>query len=324
MRMNTAHRSKSRSTSPSLSVILPTHNSAPFVSRAIDSVLSQHGDHPLELIIVDDCSSDGTVQFINQRYGSDPRVNVIASKQNAGPGAARNQALARAKGEWIGLIDADDAWLVDRLSVLLPLCTKDVDILFDNVIGYDHAAGVRTGLLFPTLPERMTILAMAADRAPGSTFNYGYLKPLIRRDFLRRTEIKYPEIRISEDLLFYLEILINHARAKTTSEGFYIYTTSLGQISRSRSTLSATSPNDALVSNLLDRLAAKYADQLNADELDAISSRIDRLRRTASVSRLYDNWTKGDYLGVARQCLANRTVRKHLIRAISKRLFRTR
>jgi succinoglycan biosynthesis protein ExoO len=303
-----------------VSVILPTHNSVSFVSRAIDSILVQQGDHPIELIIVDDCSSDETAQLIQQRYGTDPRVIFIALDRNVGPGAARNRAVDAARGEWIALVDADDAWTVDRLSTLLPLCTEEIDVLFDNIIGYDQAGGVRTGLLFPFLPPRMTVEAMVADRAPGSTFNYGYLKPLIRRDFLRQSELRYSEVRISEDLLFYLEVLVNGARTKTTNEGFYIYTTSLGQISRRRSAFSATSPDDELVGKLLDGLAAKYRSELDPGELEAISLRADHLRRTAPGSRLYDDWTRGRYLAVARQCLGDRAARQHLFRALSKRL----
>jgi glycosyltransferase involved in cell wall biosynthesis len=307
---------------PSVSVILPTHNSASFVSRAIDSVLHQEGDHSLELIIVDDRSGDDTAGHIRQRYGSDDRIVLIASDRNAGPGAARNLALARAKGEWIGLIDADDAWTTDRLSALLPLCTTDVDVVFDNIIGFDQAGGVETGPLFPALPEQMTVPAMASDPAPGSKFDFGYLKPLVHRDFLRRTGIRYPEIRISEDLLFYLEILINGARANSTNEGFYVYTTSRGQVSRRRSTLSATIPDALLVSDLLDELAVKYAGQLDLAETDAISSRADQLRRLAPVNRLYENWVDGRYFAVARQCLGDPSARKHLIGAFFKRLRR--
>jgi succinoglycan biosynthesis protein ExoO len=310
--------------SPSVTVILPTYNSAQFVSRAIDSVLNQRGDYDLELIIVDDCSSDDTVPLVRGRYGSDSHVNLIVSERNVGPGAARNQALACAKGKWLALIDADDAWTPGRLAALLPLCTAEVDLLFDNLIGFDQVAGIQTGLLFPTLPQPMTVAALAADRALGSTFNYGYLKPLIRHDFLRRTRVRYPEARISEDLLFYLELLISRARTRTTDEGYYVYTTSLGQVSGRASTISATIPDDELVANLLDGLTAKYRDQLAADELIAISSRAEQLRRTAPVARLYHNWTKGRYLAVARQCLADRTARNHLAGALCRRLLRTR
>jgi succinoglycan biosynthesis protein ExoO len=317
------HRRRGR-TSPSISVILPTHNSVLFVTRAIDSVLNQEGDRALELIIVDDCSSDQTVPLIRERYGSDPRIVLLLAERNGGPGAARNQALAHARGEWIGLIDADDAWTTHRLSALLPLCTAEVDVLFDNIIGYDQAAGVQTGPLFPALPEAMTVRAMAANPAPGSKFNFGYLKPLVRTEFVHRTEVRYPEVRISEDLLFYLEVLVNGARTRTTNEGFYIYTTTIGQISGRSSTISATIPDDELVSALLNRFAAKYREQLGIEDMNAISSRADQLRRLAPINRLHQNWTRGRYLAVARQCFADRSAREHLVRALSKRLLRTK
>jgi succinoglycan biosynthesis protein ExoO len=304
----------------SVTVILPTYNSAPFVSRAIDSVLGQQGDHRLELIIVDDCSTDVTVQLIKQRYGADARVKVIVSERNGGPGIARNLALAEAKGDWIALIDADDAWTADRLSALLSVRSPKVDVLFDNIMGFDQTAGVETGLLFPSLPPQMTVTTMAADPAPGSKFNFGYLKPLIRRDFLRRVNVKYPEIRISEDLLFYLEVLIKGARTKTTSDAFYVYTTSVGKVSGRRSTLSASIPDPELVSRLLDALAAKYRDELNADEFSAITSRAERLRRLAPLDRLYDHLSRRRYLAAALQCLADRAVRKQAFQALAKRL----
>jgi succinoglycan biosynthesis protein ExoO len=309
--------------SPLVSVILPTHNASSFVSRAIDSALDQQGGHALELIIVDDCSADGTMEFIRHRYGHDERVILVTTGDNGGPGVARNEGIARASGEWIGLIDADDSWAPDRLSALAPLCAPDVDAVFDNIIGYDQAAEVCTGLLFPALPQPMTIPAMAAEAAPGSKFNFGYLKPLVRRDFLLRTSVRYPEVRISEDLLFYLELLINGARTRTTNEGFYVYTTGVGQISRRSSTISASIPDDALVGKLLDELAARYRNRLADKDLLAIESRADRLRRMAPLNRLHHNWTRRRYAAVARQCLTDRAARHQLIRAVAKRLLRT-
>jgi len=304
-----------------VSVVLPTYNSASFVSRAIESILHQEGGHALEVIILDDCSRDGTPQLIRQRHGSDPRVHLTIADRNAGPGSARNRAINQARGRWIALIDADDAWSADRLSNLLPLCSEAVDIVFDNLIGYDEAAQARTGLLFPALPPQITVADMAADRVSGSKFNFGYLKPLVRRDFLRRTQIHYPAIRISEDLLFYLEMLIHGARTRTTSEAYYIYTTNVGQSSGRSSTNSATVPDDELVGNLLDELAAKYGRRLNADDLKAISDRADRLRRLAPVNRLYQYWITGQYLAAARLCLVDNAARQHLLRAAARRLF---
>jgi succinoglycan biosynthesis protein ExoO len=305
---------------PAISVILPTFNSAPFVSRAIDSVLSQEGEHKVELIIADDCSSDDTVAFIRTRYGSDPRLKLIVCDRNGGPGAARNRAIAASTGKWIGLIDADDAWAPNRISALWPLCARSVDLVFDNIIGYDQAAGVSTGPLFPSLPSRMSVPAMAAHASPGSKFNYGYLKPLIRHNLLARSNIKYRELKVSEDLFFYLELLINGAKAATTNEGFYLYTTTIGQRSKRRSSATTTVPDSELMAGELDRIIAEYRTRLPTDELEALTFRARRIRELAPINRLYHNWMKGDYPAVARQCLTDARTLRLLMQRVASRL----
>lgn len=305
-----------------VSVILPTFNCSQFVSRAIDSVLRQQGDHWLELIVADDCSSDDTVAHIRDGFGSDGRLRFSLAERNAGPGAARNRGIAAATGDWIALIDADDAWAENRLSALSSLCAQGADLIFDNIIGYDQASEASSGLLFPFLPEEMSVPAMAEDPAPGSKFNYGYLKPLIRRGFLEETKVRYPEVRVSEDLLFYLELLIKGARTSTTDQAFYVYTTKIGQRSKRRSTFSVTAPDSELVARLLDQLAAKYRSELREDELEAIESRAQRLRRLASANELYHHWFDGDYLAVARQCLTDAAARRHVMRTLADRLRR--
>lgn len=98
--------------SPRFSVIIPAYNAAGLVSRAIQSALSQ--TYPvLEIIVVDDGSSDATAE-VAARTG--PGVAVIQQK-NAGPAAARNTGAAVAKGDWLAFLDADDAWLPNKLAV---------------------------------------------------------------------------------------------------------------------------------------------------------------------------------------------------------------
>lgn len=303
-----------------VSVILPTYNSVEFVDRAIESVLAQDGPYLAELVVVDDSSSDGTVEFIRNLCDADPRIKLLSSDMNRGPGAARNRGIVAASGEWIALIDADDAWRPDRLARLMPLCSPGVDLLFDNLIAYDRARGVASGTMFPPMPDEMSVTAMVAERAPGTRFNYGYLKPLIRRSFLEQTGVSYAEVRISEDLLFYLELLIHRARTRVTAEAGYIYTTPIGSLSRRRSALSATVPDDLLVGSLLDELASRYKDRLTPVELHALRMRAERLRDSAPLSRLYDSWMRGQYLSVVQQCIVDAKVRRALLDKVGKRL----
>lgn len=94
-----------------VSVIIPLYNKAPYIQRALDSVLSQTL-HNFELIVVDDGSIDRGGDIVARC--SDPRVRIIR-QGNAGPGAARNRGLREAQGEIVAFLDADDEWLPDYL-----------------------------------------------------------------------------------------------------------------------------------------------------------------------------------------------------------------
>jgi glycosyltransferase involved in cell wall biosynthesis len=99
---------------PSVSVILPTHNRAQFLPRAIASVLAQ-GFSDFELIVVDDASNDATPHLM-QDY-RDERIRYLRLDCNVGPGVARNRAIEVAHGEWLAFQDSDDEWLAGKLQV---------------------------------------------------------------------------------------------------------------------------------------------------------------------------------------------------------------
>lgn len=101
-----------------LSVVLPTHDRADDVGRAATSVLSQDF-RDLELIVVDDASSDSTPEVLDQLADRDQRVRVIRNDSALGPCEARNVGLAGAKGELVGFCDDDDAWLPGAARLLV-------------------------------------------------------------------------------------------------------------------------------------------------------------------------------------------------------------
>jgi len=99
-----------------ISVILPTYNSKKFLKNSISSVLAQSYKN-FELIIVDDCSTDGSFSFISKYLKNDHRVKYIKTKKNSNTvGHPRNLGTKIAKGDWIAFIDADDYWYPEKLS----------------------------------------------------------------------------------------------------------------------------------------------------------------------------------------------------------------
>lgn len=103
------------STTPRVSIVIPTYNRAHLLERALESVVAQTYPH-FEAIVVDDGSTDGTRDLVTQRYGGDRRIRYTY-QANRGVSVARNLGLALARGELIALLDSDDWWKPWKLEL---------------------------------------------------------------------------------------------------------------------------------------------------------------------------------------------------------------
>jgi glycosyltransferase involved in cell wall biosynthesis len=108
--------------SPSVTVIVAVFNGEAFVRDALASI-RQQTVAPFETIVVDDGSTDRTAEFVQ----TEPGVTLIR-QQNSGASAARNAAIARASGEWVAFLDADDLWLPHKLELQLALATAQPEL----------------------------------------------------------------------------------------------------------------------------------------------------------------------------------------------------
>lgn len=103
-----------------ISIVMPAYNCEKYISEAIESVLKQtYCDW--ELLIVDDCSADGTARIAEQFAENDSRIKLIKQPQNGGVARARNTGVAMAKGEYIAFLDSDDMWCEDKLEKQIKL-----------------------------------------------------------------------------------------------------------------------------------------------------------------------------------------------------------
>lgn len=92
---------------PALSVVMPAFNAEKYVERAVESILKQTFQD-LELVIVDDASTDGTLEIIERLAAADARIRVVPSEQNLGVAAATNLGVSKTRADFIGRMDADD------------------------------------------------------------------------------------------------------------------------------------------------------------------------------------------------------------------------
>ncbi len=108
-----------------ISVVIPSYNRIGFIETAIKSILNQTV-YPLEIIVVDDGSNDGTYQLIEKRY---PSIRLF-KQSNKGVSSARNLGIKKSRGDWIAFLDSDDEWLPDKLRYQINSIEKNPNILF--------------------------------------------------------------------------------------------------------------------------------------------------------------------------------------------------
>jgi len=105
-----------------VSVIMPSWNTAKFISKSIQSVIDQ--TYPYwELLIVDDASSDNTDEVVASF--KDSRIKYLKNETNCGAAVARNRAIRKAQGEWIAFLDSDDLWLPEKLEKMIAFMTEN-------------------------------------------------------------------------------------------------------------------------------------------------------------------------------------------------------
>jgi succinoglycan biosynthesis protein ExoO len=218
---------------PDVSFIIAAYNAEETLACTIASALAQEGVS-VEVVVVDDCSSDGTRAVA--RAFDDDRVRLVALERNGGPSAARNAGLAVATGRWVATLDSDDEIRPARLRRMIDLAAAvDAEIAVDNL---EVVSPEGHTVMFPeALLRRQPFLTLADFIASNvlfkSTHNFGYMKPVFRRDFLEQHGIRFDEsLRIGEDYIFLASTLAHGGRCVVDPQPGYVYHIREGSISR--------------------------------------------------------------------------------------------
>ena len=184
---------------PLVSVIIPVYNVLPYLREALDSVINQTY-HNLEIIIVDDGSTDGSSSVCDE-YKRDTRVKVI-HQENRGLSGARNTGMDLMTGEYVAFLDSDDAFYPDMVEKLVrSILQNNVDLA---VCGYDiHetngklAGSKRIDLFVPKketiLTSREALTSLLEESLPISVWNKVYAARIW-------TDLRFPEGFVYEDL----------------------------------------------------------------------------------------------------------------------------
>lgn len=221
-----------------VSVIIAAYNVENYIAKAIRSALDQDGVS-LEVIVVNDHSTDATAKKAQEI--NDPRVKILQTPHNSGPGAARNIGIEHASGQWIAVLDGDDCFEETRLKNCLHKAAEtNADIIVDNVTLCPEDGSPQTPMFpqetFNSLKE-IDLSLFIHERLEGQgKYTLGYLKPVFSRAFLKSKNLSYnTTLPIGEDWLFLAQALAEGAKCAVEPSSGYLYTLRKGSISHRQS-----------------------------------------------------------------------------------------
>jgi teichuronic acid biosynthesis glycosyltransferase TuaG len=210
-----------------VSIITPAYNSEKFISDTIRSVQNQTYTN-WEMIIVDDCSTDKTVEIIQEFMDNDPRIHLIKLNTNSGTGIARNTALQVVSGRHIAFVDADDLWKPEKLS-------KQIDFMEANNLAF-------TFTFYDLINEEGQLLNKRIETPKNLSFrqlffcNYvGNLTGIYNASSLGKIAIS--SIRKRQDWMVWLTILKQIKTAKPVPESLAFYRIRKNSLSTSKTAL---------------------------------------------------------------------------------------
>jgi glycosyltransferase involved in cell wall biosynthesis len=164
--------------SPTVTVVIPSRNRWPFLSRTIASALAQAGVD-IELLVVDDGSTDETPAALAEV--DDPRLRVLRNDQSAGVAAARNRGIDESRGEWIAFLDDDDFWSPDKLRLQLATAAlTDADFVYSAIVQITDEGDYISTQPAPA-PSELRLQLLNQNVMPAGASNVVARSDLVRR-----------------------------------------------------------------------------------------------------------------------------------------------
>ncbi len=211
-----------------VSIIIPAYNTSQYITKAIESALSQT-EHDIEVLVVDDASTDNTVEVVANF--TDPRLKLLVNETNKGPSYSRNRAIKEAKGEWIALLDSDDWYTPQRIETLLQVAQKEnADLIADDIYFIPDGADSPMHTMF-VLQEINFEQPKQIDPVYFVDYYLSVTKPLIKLNFLSQHNLEFNEnLRYEEDFVLFLLCLLKGARFIIVPEPYYYYRNRSGSL----------------------------------------------------------------------------------------------
>lgn len=200
-----------------ISIVIPVYNAGDFIHTCLDSIVAQEGKFMYEIILVDDGSTDNSVDVIQQYEKSEDLVMsggriVLMQQQNAGPSKARNRAIEAARGRYLAFIDADDYWKPEFFKRTVDFLDKHEECIGVSVLQQvDTVSGTHVSPVIPNDGLSEKEASRYADgyiikdffRFWGERMHICPGGAMMRTDVVKATGGMREDLRITEDLEFW-------------------------------------------------------------------------------------------------------------------------
>lgn len=200
---------------PKVSVIVPVYNVEKYLRECLDSIINQTL-HDIEIICVDDGSTDSSYAILQEYARKDTRI-ILLQQENSGAGVARNIGMRIAKGKYLSILDADDFFERNMLEKAYQQCEKDMaDICVFRSDRYDTQAEKYEAIPWTIkqkyLPDEIPFAAKSIYPYIFQIFNGWSWDKLYRRDFIKQTGLEFQGLRTTNDAFF---VFLANVQAKS-------------------------------------------------------------------------------------------------------------
>jgi glycosyltransferase involved in cell wall biosynthesis len=189
---------------PAISVIVPVYNMAAYLGQALDSVLAQTLEN-IEVICVDDCSTDGSAKILADYAVRDARIKIITMDKNSGAGPARNAGINHATGEFIAFLDPDDLLPDDNVYIdLYKAAQKNkAKIAGGHLLEFNG-----TNIDAKTLCSKAVFKEERFYHYSEYPYSVGFYRFIYDRKFVIENELLFPPLRRFQDPVWFVNILM--------------------------------------------------------------------------------------------------------------------
>ena len=270
---------------PKISVIIPVYNTEKYLKQCLDSVINQTLKD-IEIICVDDCSTDNSLEILEEYANKDNRIKIIEQEVNQGQGIAKNIGINCAQGDYIMFLDSDDWLELNACEIAYnQISQNNNDFVYFNLkFFYEKTNEYKTDYIrLKPFISKVGMKSFCFENVDKTFMKFGEaVYKIYKKDFLNKYDIRFTSNKFGEDIPFYIKAVINTDNVSVIDTPLYIY--------RMRAESATTNPNN--FKELLSARKSAYNIVVNTKNDNYINAYV--IAHISSLMAWYKTWNKLD------------------------------